>query len=784
MIKKIKEKVSCVSYAIHLGWNIHESGDRTFSLDKGSNDTCLVIYDEWWYDFKLGKGGDVIDLCAIVNHGGDKGEAILELCSYAGISRDSKYEDYVLYMDNLEVYVNNCHQALGDEDRNYLLSRRINGDTVDRLKLGRELDGRISIPYWKNGRPVYVASRGSNPKYLKMKIDDYCENIPWGLHTLERNKQLLVISEGAFDAISFEQEGYSVLSPIGGHFPKYQMKQIIDICKGFNEVFICFDSDNAGQGFTMKMAKVLLENKIHFSAFQLVGFKDVNEYYVANGHLDFIKERVDGLLFVCSKLTDKDDFEDFIRSLSRFIPRTKVADIFRIVNTPSEVVIDDALGNKAIKKVYPFDKEWLSILKKDVLSPPSEYFIVDQVVKKFNLRYLPQLGFYEYKNGYWNRDDDVVIKNLIAKEYGLYSNGSRVNGALNLLKARVSCKKMFNTQPVFNFRNGVLMIESGELHAHSEIFDSTIQLSYDYDELANCPNWEAFLIDVTGNNYQKMQLIQEMFGYVLFNDCRLQRAFMLIGLGADGKSQLLEVMHELFGRANTSTIPLSGLAEPFQRIGLLTSLVNICSDISTETNGAEDMFKQIVTGDQISACYKGADFINFKPRSKMVFSANNLIHTQDMSRGMDRRILFIKFPYHYCENPIRSMDKQADIHILDKLLPELSGIFNWAYKGYKRLKEASRFTQTDEQEAIKSDFREMNNPIYVFINEVTFESGFTPTRAMYDKYKMWCADSGRKMKSFTSFSRDLKNTVEVYFSNLWKYENSGTTRGYSKELIV
>jgi DNA primase len=106
---------------------------------------------------------------------------------------------------------------LTEADRDYLRSRGLTNETIEELKIGRTNDGRLSIPYMKNGYVAYYCTRylpgGSYPesKYRKQKRDDYNEHIPWGLPSLNRDGDTLVIAEGAFDAISFYQDGYPVI---------------------------------------------------------------------------------------------------------------------------------------------------------------------------------------------------------------------------------------------------------------------------------------------------------------------------------------------------------------------------------------------------------------------------------------------------------------------------------------------------------------------------------------------------------------------------------------------
>ena len=326
-INWIKDQWDCVRYASQvLGWPIHQDGDRYTSIAPDSqNETALIVHTATWHDFKTGNGGDVIDLCAWAKYDGDKGQAIRELGQ--GFPDDTSYEESN-WMKQIQDFCNKVqfwHERLRPEDVEYLHSRHITDETIERLKLGYdENTQRLTIPYFKNGYVVYCAGRDrmpvpekwivslfddpkENPEYLeykklnrskyqKMFLDGFNENVPWGLHTLtpqyrkSRTDKLrerypmagdvLCLLEGAFDVMSFEQEGFICLSPIGGYFSKRAKKQVIDIARNFQKVFICFDNDKAGERFNLDMAKLLFENRIQFVMGQVplkVGEKDIKD---------------------------------------------------------------------------------------------------------------------------------------------------------------------------------------------------------------------------------------------------------------------------------------------------------------------------------------------------------------------------------------------------------------------------------------------------------------------------------------------------------------------------
>jgi len=766
IFQEIKNQITCIQYAKQLGWDINKSGDRTYSLDKGSNKTCLVINDDCWYDYKTLKGGDVIDLSAQVNHGGDKAGALKELKFLLNISSNTQeYEIWKDYTQNLCNTIQKWHKQLEQEHYTYLQDRKITEETINKLKIGYN-KGRIIVPYFKNSYVAYWIGRAYNnqdPKYFKPKKDGLNENIIWGLNTLDINKPL-VITEGVFDAISAYQEGYSVLSSMGGHFSKAQLKNLIQICKNHDDIIICFDADEAGQSFNLKLASIFLSNRIKFNVAIPEHAKDINEYYIKNSHLNFMQNKIDGIQYICEKTQDQAEFKKVIKKIGRFISKTDLVLIF-----------------EKVKEKYP--KAWLNELKKQALSPPTEYYITEEIKNKYNIKYHPQLGFYEYQDGYWQKKEKEEIKSKIKKELGYYSTSNKVNAITNLLSIETVTTKIFNQEPVINFKNGLLLIETGEFIKHDPSYNTSIQLDYNYIPSLYSDKWQKFLQDITMNDTQKINLIQEMFGYVLFNDCSLQKCFILMGEGSDGKSKLLDILSYMCGLENITAIEMSCLSEPFQRISLINSMVNISSETNTEVNQASQIFKQIVTGDYINACYKGLDFVTFKSRAKMIMASNNYLRSNDISHGLDRRIIFIKFPVKFCEKPIFDNEKEADPYITEKILPELPAIFNWAYDGYRRLLKEKKFTSINDEEEVREEFRELNNPIYVFINELelnAFESeqDFIETKVLYDKYKDWCRDVGRKQKSYTKFSRDFKSTAYSYFRDRLEFKRTENTRGY------
>ena len=774
-ISQIKNRISCVDFAQRNNLPISRSGDRCVSpLRSGaSNKTSFIVYDDFFFDFGTGEGGDVIDFAAKLLFSDDKGKAIKHLAEITGTNITVTHsQPWIDYTQNLCNKIQSYHENLTDDDRKYLYARGITDDTINRNKIGRTTDGRLCIPYWKNNYVCYYATRhlpgGKYPeqKYKKMPIDDHNEHTVWGLHTLDRdpNRKLLIIAEGAFDALSFEQEGYSVISAITGHFSREQLPTALSIAKSFERVFLVFDNDkvtHAGEKFTIKMTKILTEKRIPCVVGKVpVTYKDISDFYAEGGNLaDVINSAVDGIEFLATKITDRNDLNTFVRRVCRYMQKPDVDMFF-----------------KTIARSTDFDSDWLKSLCKDCKAPPLDKTIAEEITAKYKLLYNEKISFFQYNGTYWTSKTDTEISTYIADALGPYATGPKIASILKVIKSNVVTNKLFNVNPVINFINGTLEIEPEiKFREHRETDCCTYCLDYPYDPTARSDEWLNFLDTVTNHDDKKICLLQELSGYVLYPDNRLQKCAVLIGSGANGKSVFLNVLTRIFGSVNVSNVEMSSLSQDFQVIQLMNSMLNISAETRTNVAGAESKFKQITAGDEISACYKGKDYITFRPRAKMFLACNEYVKSSDTTEGWTRRFCFVDFPMHFVENPNPDNPEELPIDrdIESRLTTNetLSAVFNWVLQGYKILQACGYFTEPDDQREITEEFKELSNPLIEFVKELEITTSISNNQ-LYDIYKVWCDDSGHNALARNTFIKRITKAFKEYRSDIETYRTA------------
>lgn len=732
----IKSRLTCTDYAAQHGLPITKSGDRCRSplRSDADNPSSFVVYDDYWYDFGDARGGDVIDLCAFLEHNGDRGAAIRQLASATGVDDTHEYERWLSVTRTNDETIDRWHSALTDTDRSYLHSRRVSDETAEALKLGHTDEGRLCIPYMKNNHVVAWTSRamqlGQEPKYLKSTNTDLTDrSVPWGLHTLHLDSDYLTIAEGAFDAISFYQEGYPVLATMGSGFSADQLQTVRALARNYKYLLLAFDSDGPGKSFTLKLGKYLFKHRISFKVATIPGdYKDISEYYAAGGDLNDL-HITDGVYAMMTLFDSMDDFTDFIRDASRFMQKPDIVTAF-----------------KFYRQTHPeADPDYLKELEKLCKQPPTEDYIAAKVEARHQLKYKSGVGFYRYNGRYWELLDEEAIHAIISTELGHYRRGVLLTNISKLLKADLRSDDTFDRSESISFQNGTLHLDTGDFTDHSPEDLCSFCLPYRYDPRLTAPDWVSFIESVSDYDIRRMSLLQEIAGYPLFSDNRLHACAFLLGNGSNGKSVYLDLLSQVYGESQVSNVEMSALNDNFQKITLRSSLINIATETDTDVSGTGTVFKQITAGDSITGCYKGKDFVKFKPRCKMIFACNDMPRTTDASYGMARRMLFINFVNTYTDDPDPSDSHQhkADRSLAQRLYTQLPGIFNWCYDGYKALKAQGQFTVTTEAEEVMQDFKELTNPLEVFLSDRPIDpTSFTSYEQLYSDYQSWCIANG------------------------------------------
>ena len=137
----IQEKYSISEIAENLGIRLKKGRSDSIAPDGGGKN-AFTVYEKTgrWYDFKLGIGGDIIDLVAYLKYDGNNRDALRELVPPEYRDKlDKSFKDEDLEQE----YISRCFEFLQKQELpiaiqalEYLNGRKIKLETIQNQKIG------------------------------------------------------------------------------------------------------------------------------------------------------------------------------------------------------------------------------------------------------------------------------------------------------------------------------------------------------------------------------------------------------------------------------------------------------------------------------------------------------------------------------------------------------------------------------------------------------------------------------------------------------------------------
>jgi P4 family phage/plasmid primase-like protien len=164
-------------------------------------------------------------------------------------------------------------------------------------------------------------------------------------------------------------------------------------------------------------------------------------------------------------------------------------------------------------------------------------------------------------------------------------------------------------------------------------------------------------------------------------------AFVFVGDGANGKSQLLDALQGLVPPEAVSSVPVTDFGHDRYRVQLAGKRLNLAAELGVSRAIASDKFKAIISGDAISAREIREAVMTFRPRAVHVFAANTLpAFDAGMPMSVTRRLIVVPFT--------RVIPKDERIAEIGKRVAseEADALVSYAVRGAVRLLRRGRYT--------------------------------------------------------------------------------------------
>ena len=311
---------------------------------------------------------------------------------------------------------------------------------------------------------------------------------------------------------------------------------------------------------------------------------------------------------------------------------------------------------------------------------------------------------------------------------------------------------------VISVENGLFDIESGNLYAATPEFFTRTSLPIVYDADALAPTlWLQFLDEVFDGHSELVNLLQEIFGYIVSGDASQQAVFFLWGRPRSGKGTILRVITELVGKLNCHNPSIATLAGRFGLEGCIAKSLIKVTDANCDNKAflseACSKINAISGEDDVTIERKTILDWNGRLPGRFILAGNRLPNFGGGSIALATRLMILPF--------VVSFLGREDRTLTDKLLVELPGILNWALAGLAKLRERGRFAEPAISQEAKTRMLYQSDPVRGFIEDrCEVEAGAAIEKQIfYPLYREFCEANGSRIIPLPALTEQLS---EIY----------------------
>jgi putative DNA primase/helicase len=288
------------------------------------------------------------------------------------------------------------------------------------------------------------------------------------------------------------------------------------------------------------------------------------------------------------------------------------------------------------------------------------------------------------------------------------------------------------------------------------------------------------------NNEENIKYLQKILGYCLTGDISARVYFILYGIGANGKSMILNLMNKILKEQYQAVSKCVFINNNSGKTGgsevLQIKDCRMASFSETEANDAlnESIIKMISGNDTITARGLYKDPVSFIPQCKLMLCTNFKPDFNANDRANVDRVRLVPFNARFVDSPVKP-NEFIRIESIDKVVEQkyMNEFFSWCVDGAIEYYKNKKFNPTGEMlEAQNEYIREQSN-ITNFIDDTfdTCDTGLYLKSEIKSLYDLWCKENSLKPLKvsvlFTKFdevyNKSFKCTTKEY-KGKWVYK--------------
>lgn len=296
-----------------------------------------------------------------------------------------------------------------------------------------------------------------------------------------------------------------------------------------------------------------------------------------------------------------------------------------------------------------------------------------------------------------------------------------------------------------NLKNFTFNFETMQPEPHNPKDRFTYKLPFDYDSNAICPTFDDSLALYSCNDKDWVDAFWEIAGYAMYGEYPFQKMFWFTGSkGRNGKGTCIRVIESLVGDKYTiSDIDTRDFREKFYKARLIGKRLASAGDLHNRLANVSSL-KQLTGGDRQTTDIKFSDAKSFTSKAKFIFAMNQLpvLPPGENITPIAKRIMILPFDYQIA-NPDQTVE--------EKIYREMSGIFNRAIQGLKRLLELRRFTFVKRGEKALERYQNSDVILSDFLDRLIYKE-----------------DSNREVLYTTDLFKEYSEYMRENYGNSWE----------------
>ena len=290
------------------------------------------------------------------------------------------------------------------------------------------------------------------------------------------------------------------------------------------------------------------------------------------------------------------------------------------------------------------------------------------------------------------------------------------------------------------------------------------------------------------NNAENIKYLQKILGYCLTGDISARVYFILYGVGANGKSMILNLMNKILKEQYQAVSKCVFINNNTGKTGgseVLQLKDCRCATFSeTEANDAlnEAIIKMISGNDTITARGLYKDPVSFIPQCKLMLCTNFKPDFNGNDRANVDRVRLVPFNARFVDNPNPNKPNEfIKVESIDKLIHEkyMNEFFSWCVDGAMEYFKNKKFNPTGEMLEAQNEYIKEQSNITNFIED-TFDpcdNDLFLKSEIKTLYEYYCKENSIKALKvsvlFTKFdevfNKSFKCTTKEY-KGKWIYK--------------